>query len=261
MEMCKRSFALAAWLIAFSLGWAIVGIADPHPPTGNNPPITEDALGGVKAGAIVEWLVLDPPIMTGVGSNIAAGEDSLKAAYPEGEAYVKPEDGETFDSPGPGNEGDTITWRLVNFLDLGEEGITDNGAWPASGNCFDWSDWGARDSVNNYTEYAITWAMWDTGGDVTFFLGVDDSGVLYANGEEVINAPNASQDWGVDQHKGTANIAANNWVHLVLKIGEAAGECGFTLRSEPVAVDITTISMQPVEAQGKLATTWASVKK
>ncbi len=144
---------------------------------------------------------------------------------------------------------------------MGQEGITDNGAWPASGNCFDWSDWGPRDSINNFTEYAIVWAMWDTGGDVTFFLGVDDSGVVYADGEEVINAPNASQNWGVDQHQGTTGIAANEWIHIVAKIGEGGGECGFTLRTEPIASEVNTTTAQAVEAQGKLATAWGQIKQ
>lgn len=236
-------------------------MADPHPPTGDNPPITEDNLGGVQAGAIVEWLVLDPPIMTGLGSIEGMSEDFLKGAYPEGDVNVEPEDGETFESPGPSNKGDTITWRRVNFLDLGAEGITDNGAWPASGNCFDWKDWGARDSINNFTEYAITWAMWDTAGDVTFFLGADDAGLLFADGEEAVDAPSASRNWGADQVKGTATVPANEWVHLVLRIGENGGECGFTLRSEPIASNVTTMDALSVEAQGKLATTWGRIKK
>jgi len=240
---------------------ALQGWTEPHPPTGDNPPITDKDLGGVQAGAIVEWLVLDPPIMTGQSSVVAANEDSLKDIYPEGEAQVEPEDGETFESPGPINKGDTITWRRINFLDLGEQGITDNGAWPASGNCFDWKDWGARDSVNNFTEYAVVWAMWDKSGDVKFFLGVDDSGVVYANGEEVIHAPNASQNWGPDQHNGTASLAANEWIHIVVKIGEGGGECGFTLRTEPVAKDVTTVMSFAVEPEGKLTTTWGKIKK
>jgi hypothetical protein len=247
--------AITLLLLAFQV------LADEHPPTGDNPPITDKTLGGVQAGAIVEWLVLDPPIMTGRTSDVAALEDSLKDIYPAGEAEVKPQDGETFDSPGPTNKGETITWRRVNFLDLGQQGITDNGAWPASGNCFDWSDWGARDSVNNFTEYAITWAKWGTSGDVTFFLGVDDSGVLYVNGEEVINAPNASQNWGADQHNGTVKVPANEWVHLVLKIGEAAGECGFTLRSDPVANGVTTdLGGIGVEPGSKLTTAWGYIR-
>jgi hypothetical protein len=252
------------WISVLSISlllFAAQAWADEHPPTGDNPPITEDALGGVQAGAIVEWLVLDPPIMTGAGSEVAAAEDSLKDVYPEGEAYVRPLDGDTFESPGPTNKGDTITWRIVNFVDLGADGITDNGAWPASGNCFDWSDWGARDSVNNFTEYAITWAKWDTSAEVTFFLGVDDSGVLYADGEQVIYAPNASQNWGADQHRGTAGVTANQWVHLVLKIGEAAGECGFTLRTDPIAIEVTTEAVgQAVAPQSKLSTVWGYVK-
>lgn len=256
-----KSVTTALAAITLLLSWTVVGLADPHPPTGNNPPITEETLGGVQAGAIVEYLVLDPPIMTGQGSNIAAGEDSLEPIYPGGEAYVKPVDGETFESPGAQNDGETITWRVVNFLDLGEEGITDNGAWPASGNCFDWADWGARDSVNNFTEYAITWAMWDSSGDVEFFLGVDDSGVVYADGEEVINAPNASQNWGADQHKGTTTLPANQWVHIVAKIGEGGGECGFTLRTEPIATAVTTAEAQVVEPQGKLSTIWGTIKE
>lgn len=255
------------WISALSVSlllFALQAWADEHPPTGDNPPITEDDLGGeslVRAGAIVEWLVLDPPIMTGMASNTAADEDSLKDAYPEGEAYVMPVDGDTFESPGPTNKGDTITWRTVNFLDLGEQGITENGAWPASGNCFDWTDWGPRDSVNNFTEYAITWAKWDASAEVTFFLGVDDSGVLYVDGEQVIYAPNASQNWGADQHRGTAGVTANQWVHLVLKIGEAAGECGFTLRTDPIASEVSTEAVgQAVDPQSKLSTVWGYVK-
>jgi len=239
--------------------------ADEHPPSGDNPPITEEDLTGdgqlVRAGAIVEWLVLDPPIKTGTGSDVAANTDSLIDAYPEGESEVRPADGDTFESPGPTNKGDTITWRRVNFLDLGADGITDNGAWPASGNCFDWKEWGARDSINNFVEYAIAWAIWESDDDVSFFLGVDDAGVLYVDGEKVINAPNASQNWGADQHSGTTKVPANEWVHLVLKIGENTGECGFTLRSDPIAADITTDTvLKAVTPQSKLATTWAQIK-
>jgi len=236
------------------------GWTDPHPPTGKNPAITEENLGGVKPGAIVEWLVLDPPIMTGDGSDVAANTDYLKDIYPEGEAFVVPKDGETFDSPGAQNKGDTITWRVVNFLDLGADGITDNGAWPASGNCFDWKDWGARDSVNNFVEYAIAWARWDKAAEVTFYLGVDDSGVIYADGEQVLKAPNASQNWGADQHNGKIELPANKWVHLVTKIGENGGECGFTLRTEPIAVDVTTEAILAVEPHEKLSTLWGNIK-
>lgn len=255
IKMHKVLLIMMALLLVPLQGWT-----DAHPPTGSNPPITGEDMGGVKAGAIVEWLVLDPPIMTGQGSVVAAGEDSLKDIYPKGEAQVMPEDGETFESPGAQNKGDTITWRRINFLDLGEQGITDNGAWPASGNCFDWKDWGARDAVNNFTEYAITWAMWNKSGSVDFFLGVDDSGVVYADGKEVINAPNASQNWGADQHKGTASIAADKWIHIVVKVGESAGECGFTLRTEPVAGEVTTTGAQVVTSQGKLSITWGNIK-
>ncbi len=252
------------WISVFSIALFLFAVqvwAEEHPPSGDNPAITEEALGGVQEGAIVEWLVLDPPIMTGKGSNLAADIDSLVDAYPEGEAFVAPLDGEEFESPGPGNAGDTITWRIVNFLDLGADGITDNGAWPASGNCFDWKDWGARDSINNFTEYAIVWAMWDSGGDVTFYLGVDDAGVLFADGEQVIHAPNASQNWGADQHNGTATVPANEWVHLVLKIGEGGGECGFTLRSDPIAIEVTTEAVDlAVTPQSKLASVWGHVK-
>ncbi len=90
MKVRERSFILVVGLVTFLLGWTAIGIADPHPPTGDNPPITEENLGGVAEGAIVEWLVLDPPIMTGKGSDVAANEDSLQDAYPEGEAKVKP---------------------------------------------------------------------------------------------------------------------------------------------------------------------------
>lgn len=74
-------------------------------------------------------------------------------------------------------------------------------------------------------------------------------------------APNASQDWGVDQHNGKATVPANEWVHLVLKIGEGGGECGFTLRSDPIAIEVTTEAVgQAVTPQSKLASVWGHVK-
>ncbi len=41
----------------------------------------------------------------------------------------------------------------------------------------------------------------------------------------------------------------------MLKIGESAGECGFTLRTEPVADDVSTTEAQVVASQGKLSQT------
>ena len=198
----KRMFVFAVVLLLVT---SQTLIADGLTPMWGYPSITTD-------GDIVEWLVLHPPIDTTRDLEESMQHDYLRNWG--GERYIEPSDGDIF--PSPGEEQDVeITWRRVNFRDLASTGIIPDNDWKAK--CFDWVHWGGSDK-NNFVQYMVTWAKWNSDTNVSFKISSDDADKTWVDGKPI---------------EDSCDVEAGKWVRITAKVREMEGSCGYNLQTDP----------------------------
>jgi hypothetical protein len=229
----------------------------------NDEDITTDHGTLEKGTHIMSWLVLDPPIV-GEGGPAAnfKGNDVLKKHWRAGEEEVTkdpknwPIAGEKL-SGSSGIASDGSWWIPINFQDLVEAG---QGALFASGNQFDWLEWGGG-GLNQFIEYLFCLVKWDKGGTVTFKVGSDDPETTWVNGKIVTEAL-ADRNWPGSIDTGEIKVPAGEWVAILGKVGENGGECGYTLMVDPPPDDHTldTEKALAVNPGNKLPTSWGAIK-
>jgi hypothetical protein len=227
-----------------------------------------DLTGLEKGLYLMSWLVFDPPYFGKGPAATLKSDDAMKEMFGVSEADVTkapknwPIAGQKSNkgTAGPGDLGKDGSWWIpINFQDLIDAG---QGNLFASGNQFDWAEWGGRDSVNTFIEYLFCLVKWNKGGEVTFKAGSDDAEMTWVNGEIVCQGL-ADRDWARDTDAGKVTVKAGEWVAILGKLGENTGECGYTLRVEPPPDDHTLdteAAMVAVTPIGKLASTWGYVK-
>jgi len=214
---------------------------------------------------LMSWMVLDPPIRLGAGGGIASmGKDLYKDYFdvPELEVSAKKNNW-----PVPGqmsikqnNLKEDMYWIPINFMDMVD---AKQGALFASGNEFDWAEWGGRDEAKNqqFHEYLFTLAKWNNGGEITLKQGRDDPAVTWVNGEKICEGL-ADANWVRDTDVGKFTAKAGEWTAIFAELGENTGECGYTLRVEPPPDDgtLNTVTLMEVASQGKMPIMWGYIK-
>ena len=215
-----------------------------------------------KGFYIMSWLALDPPIKLGAGGGIASINKDLYKDYfgvPELEVSAKknnwPVSGQM--SKNQNNLKEDMYWIPINFLDLVD---AKQGALFASGNEFDWAEWGGQ-GLNQFHEYIFTLAKWNKGGEITLKQGRDDPGVTWVNGQKVCEGI-ADANWVKDSDVGKFTAKAGEWTAIFAEIGENGGECGYTLRCEPPPDDgtLNIATLQLVASKGKMPVMWGYIK-
>lgn len=237
--------------------------------TGKYPFMNDVDLGGegpLKKGLyLMSWLVLDPPIVLGVGGGVASIQKDLLQEYvgvSETSLTIKnpknwPVAGAKAKKSSEGIAKDGMWWIPINFQDLLD---AKQGGLFASGNQFDWAEWGGQ-ALNQFHEYLFCLAKWNRGGKVTFIAGSDDPEQTWVDGVLVCQGL-ADRNWAMDTDKGEATVPAGEWVPILAEVGENGGECGYTLRVEP-APDDHTLDVQgalAVSPSGKASVTWGWMK-
>lgn len=214
---------------------------------------------------IMSWMVLDPPIRLASGGGVASmGKDLYLEYFGISELNVATNKNKW---PVPGqisikqnNSKEDMYWIPINFMDLVD---AKQGSLFASGNEFDWAEWGGRDEAknNNFLEYLFTLAKWNKGGEITFKQGRDDPGRTWANGQMVCEGL-SDDNWTKDRDVGKFTAKAGEWTVIFAKLGENTGECGYTLRSEPPPDDGTldTALLMAVASKGKMPVMWGYIK-
>jgi hypothetical protein len=228
--------------------------------------MNDEDLSGLEKGLyLMSWLVFDPPYFGKGPAATFKNDDVMKEMFGVSEADVTksprnwPIAGQESNKATKGPSGESNSWWIpINFQDLMDAG---QGALFSSGNQFDWAEWGGRDSVNNFMEYAFCLVKWNKGGKVTLKGGSDDSEMTWVNGEVVCEGV-ADRDWARDTDVGEITVPAGEWVAILSKIGENGGECGFTMRVEPPPDDHTldTETVMAVNLKNKLTATWGYIK-
>jgi len=206
----------------------------------NDEDLTSDGGALEKGLYLMSWLVLDPPY---IGKGPAAGfedADAMKELFGVSEEDVTkspknwPVAGQKSKAGSQGIGKDGSWWIPINFQDLVDAG---QGALFASGNEFDWKEWGGQ-ALNTFIEYLFCVVKWDKGGKVKFSAGSDDPEMTWVNGEVVCKGI-ADRNWARDTDVGEYTVEAGKWVAILAKVGENSGECGYTLRVEPPPDDHT----------------------
>jgi hypothetical protein len=224
-----------------------------------------DLTGLEKGLYLMSWLVWDPPAFGNGPAATFKASDDMKAMFGVSEEDVTktpknwPVAGQESKKATKGPSGESKSWWIpINFQDLMDAG---QGALFASGNQFDWAEWGGRDSVNTFIEYLFCLVKWNKGGKVTLKAGSDDPETTWVNGK-VLCEGLADRDWARDTDMGEFTATAGEWVAILGKIGENTGECAYTLRVEPPPDDHTldTETVMVVNLKNKLAATWGYIK-
>jgi hypothetical protein len=233
--------------------------------TGKHSFMLDEDSGPLKKGLyLMSWLVLDPPIVLAAGGGAASIGKDLYNQYlgiKEDEATAKPANwpiaGQKAQNPSEGIGKDGMWWIPINFQDLVD---AKQGALFASGNEFDWAEWGGQ-GLNQFHEYLFCLVKWNKDTKVTFMAGSDDPEQTWVNGKKVMEGL-ADRDWAPDTEKADVNVKGDEWVAILGEVGENGGEAAYTLRVEP-APDDHTLDVEgvlAVDAIGKLTTTWGHIK-
>jgi hypothetical protein len=109
-----------------------------------------------KGFYLMSWLVLDPPLKLGAGGGVASQPKDLLKDYfgiaeIDASKNVKSYPYAGLKSKKPNSEGDDMYFTPINFQDLID---AKQGALFASGNQFDWAEWGGQ-GVNQAQEYLL----------------------------------------------------------------------------------------------------------
>lgn len=218
---------------------------------------------------LMSWLVLDPPICVdpGMGGAASIQKDLYKEAFGISEADVT-KDPKNW--PYAGLRGkqvsktnksmcceDYVQWIPINFQDLID---AKQGALFASGNQFDWAEWGGTGS-NDFHEYLFALVKWNTDTKVTIKVGSDDPEQTWVNGEKVCEGL-GDRNWARDTETAEFEVKAGEWVAIMSEVGERGGEIGFTMRIEPPPDDHTLDieAATAVSPGNKLSTSWGAIK-
>lgn len=231
----------------------------------NDKDLNADNGGPLEKGKyIMSWLVLDPPIVL-VGGGGAASiakdlyEDFLGVKEIDVTADPKnwPIAGQKAKKSSEGIAKDGMWWIPIHFQDLVD---AKQGALFASGNEFDWAEWGGT-GLNQFHEYLFTLAMWNRNTKVTFKAGSDDPEQTWINGKKVMEGLN-DRNWTADTEKAEVDVKGGEWVAILGEVGENGGEAGYTLEVDPAPDDLTLDIEKAlaVDAIGKLTTTWGYIK-
>lgn len=223
-------------------------------------------LPSMKKGAyIMSWLVLDPPIvLAGGGGAASIGKDFYADYVGVGEEKLTiknsrnwPIAGQKAKKASEGIGKDGMWWIPINFQDMVDAG---QGALFASGNEFDWLEWGGQ-GLNQFHEYLFCLALWNKGGKVTFLAGSDDPEQTWVDGVKTCEGL-GDRNWAADTDKGEAIVPAGAWVPILAEVGENGGEAAYTLNVEPPPDDLTldVETILAVQPGGKAPVTWGYLK-
>ncbi len=232
--------------------------------TGKHGFMNEEAAGTLEKDLyLMSWLVLDPPLKLGAGGGIASqNKDLLKEYFGVSEIdackNVRSYPYAGMKSIKPNSDKEDMYFTPINFMDLVD---AKQGALFASGNQFDWVEWGGQ-GVNQAHEYLFCLAKWNKAGEINIKVGSDDPETTWVNGEKVAEGM-ADRDWSKDQDPGKFNVKAGEWNAILVEVGENGGEWGFSMRVEPPPDDHTldTQILMAVNNNDKLTTTWANIKR
>ena len=234
----------------------------------NDDDLPADNGGPLEKGLyIMSWLVLDPPLCVDPGQGGAASitKDLYKEAFgiSEEDVTADPKNwpiagqrGKAIAKGGAACE-DYVQWIPINFQDLEDAG---QGRLFASGNEFDWLEWGGT-GLNDFHEYLFCLVKWNKTTKVQIKVGSDDPEQTWVNGKKVAEGL-ANRNWTADTDLGEFEAKGGEWVAIMSEVGERGGEMGYTIEVQPPPDDHTLdIEMaQAVNLKDKLAATWGYIK-
>jgi hypothetical protein len=191
---------------------------------GASPYVLDDEPKVTNDGFIASWLMLDPPIETGLSADSAVQGD-----FVDGERRLLPSPG---DLATVTEDDQTHVWTRVNFEDLVDMRRAER---PGNNLSLDgWPDWDLS------SQYLAVYLKWEVSQSVSFRFGSDDSSESYFNGHPLHSSAEINAWWDGNAGSAVVPVVGGKWNVLIMATHDHTLRWAFSVNVDPAPEEVDT---------------------